>query len=604
MMSKNLCLLILLTNTIIISLCSSDIINEKIETNELNENYQNLINSPYIKSLNDTNFEEEILKQKCGLVAFTVPWCEHCNNLHPNFVEAAEILKDEDFKLFHINPEQNTNTSVKYDILSYPTLKYILNKTLIEYESSKNSPREIASIMKKICGNFVLKYDSLLTIFEDTNRYRRTAIVFADEKDPSYNSQKLNESLEKISASHKDILFGVCLLNNLHCNPSVYESIEFIETADIYSNDFQSFIVYINSDLQKYEFLNEGKPPKKNGFSFIYFFSKETNDTDIFSNNLENLEISEEINFDEKLNSFVNSYGYDVLNKLEDRTAEIAFNQGVASLFFFRNSTSKFIQYDEVFKKAAEILRGKILFFTFSLDNGIEEKLADLLFVDNDDMPQIRIIYTLNEDEIRTYLLPFNFTDPENQEKLNEDLIINFYKDFTENKLEPYYKSEPIPDKNINSTIKKIVGSTFNDLVYDTNKFRIIKIYLPWDIMCKQLKPTYEKLADKFYNYTDLVFTELDFSKNEVPNNFVRAYPMIFFWKKGETKLITYMGDRTFESMEDFILINMGLEPINNYNDNEEEAPTVPAGDFFRVNKEDIPDSHDIPDDDDYKQDL
>merc|ERR1711957_566611 len=95
--------------------------------------------------------------------------------------------------------------------------------------------------------------------------------------------------------------------------------------------------------------------------------------------------------------------------------------------------------------------------------------------------------------------------------------------------------------------------------------FRMIKIYLPWDPICKELRPTYQKLADKYHNHSNnLLFTTLDFSKNEVPNHFVKSYPMLLFWKKGETKPITYTGDRTFESMEDFILINMGLPAINN----------------------------------------
>lgn len=610
-MSKRfICLLLILIISIMFSLCSSNITNETIENNqsesenEINEKYNKLVNSTFINILNEENFEETVSKQKCGLIAFTVPWCEHSNQLHPVYLEAAEILKDEEFKLYHINPEENLKTSEKYEINSYPTLKYIKNNQLIEYEFSKNSGREIATIMKKVCGDLIIKYDSLETVYNDINKYNRTLVVFANQYDDNYKGEELINALEKISEKHNDILIATCFTTEMLCNSIAYEN-DFSKSTNNFTHSFQNFILSINNDLLKYHEENEFRRPKNFTYSSIFFFSKQENQNEVDVDSIENLKLPDETKIEEKLKSFVYKNGYSLVNKLEDRTAEIAFNKGEASLFFFRNSSSEFAEYDEVFKKAAKLLEGKTLFYTFSLENEIEAKLGDLLFVDNDDFPQIRIIYTLNDDEIRTYLLPFNFTNPE-KGQLNENFIVDFYQNFTENKLEPYYKSEPIPENNTNSTIKKVVGSTFNDLVYDTNKFRIIKIYLPWDILCKQVKPIYEKIADKFFNHTDLVFTELDFSKNEVPNNFVRAYPMIFFWKKGELKPTTYMGDRTFESLEDFILINMGLPPINNYNDNqdEEEAPTVPVDDFFRVNKEDLPELHDIPDAEEPKQDL
>lgn len=580
------------------------------------DSFYKMRNGTHIHILNDTNFDETIKNTKCGLITFSVSWCEYSNNLHPILLNASEILQD-DVKLFHVNPEEEGDKIAdRFQISSYPTLKYFKNNRFFDYEMSKNSPVEMAAIMRKLCNEDgpVINSESLFHVYSEIKKYQKAVVVRISHYDKVNNKERnitdFLSFMNKTSEQHKDILFFICMDNFIECHSLYFEERVFVDQHD-YKDDFVQFINRLSDQVvSEYHWEKNQKlrrnPLRHEFYSDVYFFNYE-DETFTEINSIKNLEyydkFDEGINYEQKIEQFINRHGYNLINKLEDRTAEIAFSQGRTSMFFFRNSTSKYAKnFDEIFAQAAENLRGKVLFFTFTLEGEIEEKLGDLLFVDNDDFPQIRIVNTINEDEIRTYLLPYDFLDESegNKKLLTDEFILEFYKNFTDGLIKPYYKSEPVPKENDasnNSTIKKIVGSTFNDLVYDVEKFRIIKIYLPWDIMCKELKPKYEKLADKYFNETDLVFTELDFSKNEVPNNFVRAYPMIFFWKKGSRHPVTYMGDRSLESLEDFILKNMGREPLHKYQDynEDEEAPTMPAGDFFRVPKEEV-DQMDLPD--------
>ena len=220
MSTRFICFISILISTIIHSLCSTNSTNERtikdVQTDiqngikEKNKNYANLINSAHIKILEDKNFEEIINQQKCGLIAFTVPWCDDSNKLHPIFTEAAELLKDEEFKLFHINPEINTNTAGKHQIIEYPSLKFFKNNEFMEYEFSRNSAKEIATIMKKICGGLITNYESLETIFEDVKKFNKIAVIFSNENSDHYNEEELNKSMNKISGQHNDILIATC----------------------------------------------------------------------------------------------------------------------------------------------------------------------------------------------------------------------------------------------------------------------------------------------------------------------------------------------------------------------------------------------------------
>lgn len=639
--------------------------NASITENLLNNNY--LTDSSVIE-LNEANFHSEIEKADCALVQFSAPWCQFCKELKPKFEAAAEILKAEknpSIKFFNIDGDINKKITEEQKIFSFPTLKVynIKDFNLTEYEGSRNSAVEIAIQMKRICNsNRVIVYESLLQVFQDVKKYLNYVVLFAYEAEirKGLNGQKQNNlsdfynALVDLAEFHKDLVFALCPLEKPECNPNIIVVSE-NNTKDLFEKEdrqtfqalitslasafnktdnpknenhnteanknFKKLIILRNQTLARHESSWNSQRPSNN---FLFRAYEENINNNINNNINQTLSKSEsEPTLKERLNYFLNSNAYDLVNKLEDRTAELIFTAGVSSMFFFRNSSSLFTQYDQIIFKAAERLKGKMFFLLADIESELESRFADLLFIEPEDLPELRIIYTLNDEEIRTYKLNFDFKNNSRKNLFSEEIIFEFYKNYTNNLLMPYYKSEPISsedadnfyfsnnfsssinnDKNINNDnstytiktnfVRKVVGSTYNDLVYDVSRHRMIKIYLPWDYFCKKLKPVYEELAEKFNNnknFTDLVFTELDFSKNEVPNNFIKAYPMIYFFAKGETKPEVYTGDRSFESLEDFVLVNMGLPAVNRNSTDpdykEEEAPTKPVEEFFRVNKDD-----------------
>lgn len=56
---------------------------------------------------------------------------------------------------------------------------------------------------------------------------------------------------------------------------------------------------------------------------------------------------------------------------------------------------------------------------------------------------------------------------------------MKFYEDFAGNKIKPFFKSQPIPEKN-DEPVKVVVADTWESIVLDTSKDVLVKFYAPW----------------------------------------------------------------------------------------------------------------------------
>ena len=131
-----------------------------------------------------------------------------------------------------------------------------------------------------------------------------------------------------------------------------------------------------------------------------------------------------------------------------------------------------------------------------------------------------------------------------------------FAKDFTEGKLVPYLKSEPVPETPEENGVKIVVGSTFQDEVVDSDKDVFVAVYAPWCGHCKHLLPVWEELAEKNKDKKDsLVIAKVDGTENDLPKEFYfTGFPTIFWVEAGKgAKPFTYNGERTVEAFEKFI---------------------------------------------------
>ncbi|GFP99914.1 protein disulfide isomerase-like 1-6 [Phtheirospermum japonicum] len=140
-------------------------------------------------------------------------------------------------------------------------------------------------------------------------------------------------------------------------------------------------------------------------------------------------------------------------------------------------------------------------------------------------------LFGLEESE-ETIVVAFNY-NYNSKYLLESDPTSRNIEDFcaglVKGTLNPYYKSQPIPD-NKNASVLTVVGKTFDELVLNGPTNILLEVHTPWCINCETTSKQVEKLAKHFKGLDNLVFARIDASTNEHPKLQVEDYPTLLFY--------------------------------------------------------------------------
>ncbi|XP_052200289.1 protein disulfide isomerase-like 1-4 [Diospyros lotus] len=209
-------------------------------------------------------------------------------------------------------------------------------------------------------------------------------------------------------------------------------------------------------------------------------------------------------------------------------------------LFATSNDSIKLIP---TFQEAAKPFKGKLIFVIVEMDNEDFGKPVSEYFGVAGDAPRV-LAYTGNDDA-RKFVL---------DGKLTLSNIKSFAEDFLDDKLKPFYKSDPVPETN-DGDVKIVVGNNFDEIVLDESKDVLLEIYAPWCGHCQALEPIYNKLGKYLRGIDSLVIAKMDGTTNEHPRAKADGFPTLLFFPAGNKSFdpITVDTDRTVVAFYKFL---------------------------------------------------
>ncbi|CAL1366721.1 unnamed protein product [Linum trigynum] len=194
------------------------------------------------------------------------------------------------------------------------------------------------------------------------------------------------------------------------------------------------------------------------------------------------------------------------------------------------------------FQEAAKLFKGKLICVYVDMENeDVGKPVSDYFGITTS--PKL-IGYTGNEDTKK-----FIF-----DKEITVDNIKAFGQDFIDDKLKPFFKSDPIPENN-DGDVKIVVGDNFDEIVLDESKDVFLEIYAPWCGHCQALEPTYNKLAKHLRGIDSIVIAKMDGTTNEHPRAKSDGFPTLLFFPAGNKSFdpITVDTDRTVVAFYKFI---------------------------------------------------
>jgi len=286
--------------------------------------------------LKSDNFEDA-LKLDFVLVEFYAPWCGHCKALAPEYATAATQLRKDESNIYlaKVDATQETELAERYEVRGYPTLKFFIKGTPIEYNGGRTSEQLIKWLQKKT-GPAATTLSSV----DDAKKF--------------------------IEASPVTVI-------GFFSDPESVEAKAYLDAA--MELDEYAFGLVTDNDVRT------GLEVTQDGVVLFKNFDEKRND------------LVENINKDE-IKKFIASNSLPLVVEFSHQTAQKIFGGDVKAhnLLFISKSASESDQIIENFRNVAKDYKNKVLFVTINSDVEDHERIMEFFGLKKDQVPELRLI--------------------------------------------------------------------------------------------------------------------------------------------------------------------------------------------------------------------
>ncbi|OAD59096.1 Protein disulfide-isomerase A3 [Eufriesea mexicana] len=443
-----------------------------------------------VVELTDETFSHELEQHENTLVMFYAPWCGHCKRLKPEYAKAAEMLLGNDPPI--TLAKVDCTESGKDTCNKYSVNGYPTLKIFSrgDFINDYNGPREAAGIAK------YMKAQVGPASKELTEESCLKSFLESDEVGVVGFFEKedspLATSFHAVSKKLKEkVRFAHTTAKSL-LEKEGYKNTIILYRPKILQNKFEpSTVKYVESMGDIQEFIN------KNYFGIAGVRTRD--------------------NAGEFKNPLVVAY---------------------YAVDYVKNHKGTNYWRNRIIKVAKDFPK---LNFAISSKDDFQHELNDfgIDFVKGDKP----VILARNINNQKFVM----------KDEFSVDTFEAFLKDMETGALEPYLKSEPVPEDNTGN-VKVAVARNFDEIVTNNGKDTLIEFYAPWCGHCKKLVPVYDELGEKLAD-EDIEIVKFDATANDVPAPYeVGGFPTLYWApKNSKNNPVKYEGGREFDDFIKYI---------------------------------------------------
>ncbi len=479
---------------IIISLSKCE---EEEETSQVEE-----YSSEDVLILNDTNVEDEIKNSDVLLLLTFAPWCPHCKNFKPTYLELAKKVKEEklDYKIAVIDGDKNSNFSQAHNIKGFPTILLFINKGEKEYEY--NGAQDVDSILKYIKK----KKESPYNIFEKLEELEKfieenKLLLLLTEKD--LEKEKIFKSI-----ADKNTLFEFAICQSDECIGKYKSDIIFFKPHD---EPFASLNNYLKEE--SLEFLTE------------------------------------------TLNDFISIFGVGMGAILDNLHPYFINEYKKSTLFFFRNEKDS--NLDSIIKEVAKKYRKKYYFLISDVDNDVGRETSQFFYLYDKDLPAVTF-YEIKGDDTFVYKMEDKITK-DNIIKFIDDVNNNKILPLLATSEEP---TKDLIDKY---KFKIVIGKTYDEEIIKDPHNVLVLLHSTYDNKedFEIFELLMDKYKDN--SEYDLKFVSYEINSNEIRygGEPIKVPTVYLYLKKEKDNPSHYYGDYKFEEVDKWI--NAVFHPVDTF---------------------------------------
>jgi protein disulfide-isomerase A1 len=135
--------------------------------------------------------------------------------------------------------------------------------------------------------------------------------------------------------------------------------------------------------------------------------------------------------------------------------------------------------------------------------------------------------------------------------------VKSFVEEYLAGDVAPDVKSAKVKEVQ-DESVWDLATDEYEQVVWEDGKDKdvFVEFFAPWCGHCKKLKPIWDTLGDKYADVPSVLIAKFDATENDVPpfEPFkIQGFPTLKFRPAGSDEWVDYSGDRSLESLVEFL---------------------------------------------------